>query len=391
MLGVLFSYMEHYGMEVHLAMLLFSFYLCTITQVPPLSVKFPLIKGILLASLFLTRTDYLYTYIPPLLFAEYFLFSKQKKLHQVLIVAPLVVTVLLYYGYIYFTFGHFSTTAGYLKNSFPNLLFFENSKLLIKSARHLVRIIFVLMSVSLMGWYLIKERTRNIVFKNIDIALFMLGLGGLLFCLLHLSLNTSGLRFRWYLGVPLFIASVITMRMILHFNKLNLYLLCSINSILLVMCCYFFYFDIYRIESRRWNCPYDYAKEIKEWVPEDAKIFQIDMSGIVGYFSERTIINGDGLVNSFEFIDYVKRGKLGEYLRVNNIQYYSTYTFEEDIDTSGRKKYADYRFNTYGGYNFEFAEDLFINRTHCNAGSNFALFKFPWAKVENRTNELSGL
>ena len=387
MLGFLFNYTEHYGMEVHLVMLLISGYLYTITQETSFSIKFPFIKGVLLSSLFLARTDYLFTYIPPILFAEYFLFPKQKKLKQVLIVAPLVLTVLLYYGYNYFTFGHFLTTAGYLKNAFPNLLFLKNVKLLIKSGRHLVRFMFILISLSLMGWYLVKERMQHNFFKKIDLTLFMLGVGGFIFCLMHLCLNAHGLQFRWYMGLPLFIASVIIIRIILNFNNFNLYLLCSINSILFILCCYNVYFYIHHIESMRWSCVYDYAIKIQEWTPKDAKIFQIDMSGIVGYFSERTIIDGDGLFNSFEFIDYVEQGKLGDYLQLNNIQYYSTYTFQEKIDSPGKKKYVDYRFNSYGGYNFEFAEDLLINRTHCNADYDFALFKFPWAKVKDRTNE----
>jgi hypothetical protein len=82
-------------------------------------------------------------------------------------------------------------------------------------------------------------------------------------------------------------------------------------------------------------------------------------------------------MNSFEFIDYVKKGNLEEYLRIKNIQYYSTYTFEETIDPSGQRNYIDYRFNVYGGYTFEFDEDLLIYTTHCNADYDFALFKFP--------------
>jgi hypothetical protein len=44
-----------------------------------------------------------------------------------------------------------------------------------------------------------------------------------------------------------------------------------------------------------------------------------DGSGIINYFSERPVIDGDGLVNTFHFKDCVERRRLDDYLRENEV------------------------------------------------------------------------
>lgn len=54
---------------------------------------------------------------------------------------------------------------------------------------------------------------------------------------------------------------------------------------------------------------------------KNAVIYQVDWSGTVGYFSARHVIDGDGLVNNWEYQNYLKRKQFGEYLRDKRVTY----------------------------------------------------------------------
>jgi hypothetical protein len=51
----------------------------------------------------------------------------------------------------------------------------------------------------------------------------------------------------------------------------------------------------------------------------DAIAYVTDGSGIIGYFSERPVIDGDGLVNTFHFKTCVEQRRVDEYLRENGV------------------------------------------------------------------------
>jgi hypothetical protein len=70
---------------------------------------------------------------------------------------------------------------------------------------------------------------------------------------------------------------------------------------------------------------YPYAKEMRRVTNETDTIYQYDMSGLVGFFSERRVINGDGLINSLELVRHLRAGRpLTEYLQAHAVGYYSS-------------------------------------------------------------------
>jgi hypothetical protein len=68
----------------------------------------------------------------------------------------------------------------------------------------------------------------------------------------------------------------------------------------------------------------DFVDRIKEHVPPGGRIYQIDGSGFTGYFSERSVVNGDGLTNSYEYVRRMRRGELGTMLDEQGICYIIT-------------------------------------------------------------------
>ena len=64
-------------------------------------------------------------------------------------------------------------------------------------------------------------------------------------------------------------------------------------------------------------------QKLLEKLPVNSKIYQYDLSGHLNFFSKVPVINGDGLVNSFEYADLLFNNKLFDYLELNNICYFT--------------------------------------------------------------------
>jgi hypothetical protein len=48
----------------------------------------------------------------------------------------------------------------------------------------------------------------------------------------------------------------------------------------------------------------------------------IDYSGRMGYFSDRSIVNGDGIINSWDYLGALQAGELASWLSANEIDYF---------------------------------------------------------------------
>ncbi len=70
---------------------------------------------------------------------------------------------------------------------------------------------------------------------------------------------------------------------------------------------------------------YDAAVWMRDNLPPDAKI-GVWNAGVVGYFSERTIVNLDGVMNGRELYDYRLRGATYQYVLDNELGYLADYS-----------------------------------------------------------------
>jgi hypothetical protein len=80
-----------------------------------------------------------------------------------------------------------------------------------------------------------------------------------------------------------------------------------------------------------------FVADLKKHVPEGAPIFQFDGSGYVGYFADRNVIDGDGLVNDYAYANRLSSGGLASYLDDERVCYFITDTKrgENLIDAGG--------------------------------------------------------
>lgn len=53
----------------------------------------------------------------------------------------------------------------------------------------------------------------------------------------------------------------------------------------------------------------------------DDRAYMVDNSGIVGYFANRPVINGDGLINGWDYQRELRAGRLPEYLAQHRVEY----------------------------------------------------------------------
>ena len=71
--------------------------------------------------------------------------------------------------------------------------------------------------------------------------------------------------------------------------------------------------------------------------PEDAVIGALN-AGILGFYCERTVINLDGLVNDFEFLEILKKNNVHKYMIDNNIGYIADYLLKSRVVPTGTFK-----------------------------------------------------
>jgi hypothetical protein len=87
-----------------------------------------------------------------------------------------------------------------------------------------------------------------------------------------------------------------------------------------------FYWDG-KMEYRDWNLSWnDESYLAANWIssnlPEDAIVGSWN-AGVLGYYTTRTVVNLDGLINNFELLPYLKEGRIADYIKQKRIGYLS--------------------------------------------------------------------
>ena len=162
-----------------------------------------------------------------------------------------------------------------------------------------------------------------------------------LFFLVNLTINKkkqTGLFFGFFLGlysyffIQLFSNYIDTWYYSIMFGSLFLvFKLFNMNFFWKKSVLYIFYFFIILLFlGKLYNSfkYYDYRveyineiKQIEEYVPQKSKIYQYDLAGHLGFYSNIKVINGDGRVNSFEYARDLLNQNLSDYLIKNKICY----------------------------------------------------------------------
>jgi len=240
-------------------------------------------------------------------------------------------TVGLYYFSNYYFWGNVETISGKILNGFPAIYIKNNLNSLItdpdKLYNQFMRIIIVFSSFVVFGIYYYFLIIRKNEYSKFCFFIFCIGCGSVSYMIMHLMYNTCNIR-EWYMTLPVFI-SIIMSVIILRKKKIlqNVFLILSFVPLIYVL-------YVARIMNHKFESCYEYAKTLNSIVGEKERIYQVDFSGLVAFFSDRNMIDGDGLVNSFDYYDYMKEGRIDDYLKKYNVDYYSTYSVKDLLHDS---------------------------------------------------------
>jgi hypothetical protein len=372
-----FVFIRDFGLESHLACLLVSICLYIKSKELRYEEKYLFVKSLLLAGLFLTRTDYIYSVIPFLIFSDLFV-SENKKKYFLASLSMLAGTAFLYYLSNYIFFGNLETVSGKLLNSFPVWRFKSNVETLLidpaKLYNQFARILIMLVSLIVFGIYYIKTKSKGDIDSKYNTIILGLGIGNILFTVLHLIYNNYSIR-EWYMTLPV-LTAIIMIVILVSKNKIALNISLILSAILLV---YVFYGS--RIKNYKYVSGYQYAKTLTEVVKEDESIFQVDYCGVVGFFSNKKVVDGDGLINSFEYLECLNEKRIDEYISKYKIKYYSTYSTDDLLKDS---VYIDNNFSDkVNGKIFQFPKSSLVaekpfewNHIAFDLKGKWYLFKF---------------
>jgi hypothetical protein len=163
----------------------------------------------------------------------------------------------------------------------------------------------------------------------------------------HVYIAVSGVQytlyFMWYRS-PSFIFWMITASLIVRFVfdniPLSKYSLAIIKwaplgvSLLTFTAAVYLFARSINFTSALYVARYNAARWIAENSPRDT-IFAAWNTGQLGYFSDRTFINLDGVINSVDYYERVLRGPipLSDYLSENNVDYLVDYATYDSLPT----------------------------------------------------------
>lgn len=281
-------------------------------------------KIVIYSLLILTRNDYIFPIVLFTLIGDFLSSDKKYLINYIYIFFLIILINLLIVLFNYFYFGNSQIISAKILNGFPNVNLISNIQNLISPYQFLNQlfklIIFIGGLIVFVIYYFRNNKTNRIF-----IFMFFALIGSFFYIFIHLMFNVNGLR-EWYMSFPIF---VLITSLSLLFRKLNKKFLIFFAS--LSLCFFIIIFYQTRIKVLKYNNFLEFAELLKNNILSEEKVFSFDWMGIIGFFSERKVICGDGFVNSFEYLTYLRENKLNNYFNKYKINYYLTYFLNKEI------------------------------------------------------------
>ncbi|MFA4015545.1 MAG: hypothetical protein RUDDFDWM_000632 [Candidatus Fervidibacterota bacterium] len=268
--------------------------------------------ALLLSLVTLSRLDSVFIFIS---YIAVLVFQRNRLSIAKLLTVTVAYAVLLvpYLIWNYVHFGHLMPISGALKSAFPNVVFIPRH-LLIKPV--LVRMaIPLVLSIA----YMIMYGAVKVKFKGLHLPLLTFNLYVLLHACYSAFLQDWGV-FPWYFALPLAIASLNIPLLLSLLQRSHL-----LDACIVVLCALLVAIAMSKLflPSRHAGLRtlYKQAMWLKANTEPDAVCIAED-AGIIGYFSQRRVINLDGLINSYEYQEYLLHGRFIDYIRDKGVRYF---------------------------------------------------------------------
>ncbi len=337
----LLSVMLHYffnGLEPFLILIFTPFLILFL-----LKEKF-FIASIIGALIVMSRLDTIIYLLPPLyLLACFPILKKQQYIYSlkkfILLLLPSVVFVLLYMIYNYSIFGYFKPISGELKSTFP----FPNPQFGFLFSKQTKVLLFAILLAIIM--FLFNKNThpkQSTIFWGLISVTFMYILNFMLF---QKWVNFTPL---YYWGTPFLIAFLALAISVVNFFDLSKTRLITVTMLLLIIIGYstntvyrhntgFFYED---------NISKNILSFLKENIDDD--VLAYTDCGSISFYSGKSVINLDGLINNFEYQSFLKNKQLKQYLKNKKVRYLMT-DFLTGSHNNLTRAYGNFKNNVVDG------------------------------------------
>ena len=319
------TYFTEFWLLLILLPLTISFY---ISKSPMLarSLFAPIVFGGLLACIGLARLDLIPSSGAILIGAWVMAIrksnDKQKCIRNLILAGSVFSALILFYMiHNYYYFGHATSITSKLKSTFP----YPNFNLLPLYPQILKNPVFF---TGCLGWLVSALWIYVGGFRSkYSAALHLLAVGCLVhFVMIHLFAGKATWN-TWYFSLEY--VSLMFLGPCVAVNVLSQKGFRLIRGALPLTCAVLF-IGLWAVNllqrttmalEGRWDWHLEFGQFIANSIPKKGIAFQYDLSGIPGYFSQRKILNGDGIMNNLDYQHALRDGKLEEYLKHKNVHY----------------------------------------------------------------------
>lgn len=328
------------GMDTALLILLYSIlFKVYINKEKYSESTFILISGLLTGLIILTRLDQApLTILFPFLIIANLNELKNKYKNLIIYWGVTAILVLPYFIGNIIVWGNLMPVSVWVKSSFPSIILHHTTFSTLAQNSVLVLALIVLSGYPV--WLIISRKLNyepvNQKLRKFTLLIWTIVAIHFFYLILFLTYGLSP----WHFSLYYFTLSLIIIEPVHYLVKYKK-IIPLLLLFLIVLNLYSAYKFINRYENANYNSwqvnNYNIAVLVKNSLPQDSRFFYTDC-GIFGFFSERTTINGDGLVNNYEYQEILKSGGLGQYLKVNSITHIVIFMSEEFLFESFTEK-----------------------------------------------------
>lgn len=294
--------------------------------------------SVVLALLCLSRLDLTIFFCAPLAISLYFeknkhLLNKERFLFVVRIFLPAVVAIGLYMLSNVYNFGNPKPISGNLKSSFPHV---HVQLQLLQSVNLYAILMLSILSIGYLTLFRKNEKNTSFLIA-LSCAAILMVMNFVLFQKWAKSITT------WYFFTPLLLSSFVFSVCGVHLSQRL-----KIDKMVIPLFALVSLFFSYKIigvantasffDARREPVIQFLADQPKE------KIFAYTDNGKFSYWSGKQIINLDGLINNFEYQEYLRDKNLSAYFKLKNVDYVMGGYFKIDLQHSPYHDEPMYRY-----------------------------------------------
>ena len=314
-----------------------------------------LLLGISLALLFLARLDSaVFVAVPLVLWMA--VKARHGDKHCRLAIAIFAVTFFAYVGLNLATTGHAVPISGALKSSFPGIrwqgAFFTEPITLARmfgwiSLLRGINIVectgLVVLGLGLTALARPAAAIRNKLLMLATIATLLIA-NLLLFQKWDKSIDPR------YLAMPMSVATIFAANALaVAMQRIRSPVPAALNALPVALICILLLAEaeahgsrFHAYADRREDAIRQIFLEIDSVLPRDAVAAGTDV-GALAFWTQRRVINLDGVINNFEYQEYLRSGRLHEYLRQQGVTYVTTALWDREQTYTGRRIEPMYR------------------------------------------------